>query len=111
MEVAQFCSTSHVVIVAGKGGVGKTTVAVNLAIALAKCGSKVGVIEKQQADAARRAKAEPPPIRGDGVNAAAAPTTTLVEELEPSIAVLHARHNFSPEQLKMLNDQYKKDIA
>lgn len=45
MEVAHFCSTSRVVIVAGKGGVGKTTVTAALAVAAARAGSRVLVVE------------------------------------------------------------------
>ena len=45
MEVAQFCSTSHVVIVAGKGGVGKTTVTAALAVTAARAGLRVLVVE------------------------------------------------------------------
>jgi anion-transporting ArsA/GET3 family ATPase len=45
MEVAQFCSTSHVVIVAGKGGVGKTTVTAALAVAAVRAGLSVLVVE------------------------------------------------------------------
>jgi anion-transporting ArsA/GET3 family ATPase len=45
MEVADFCSTSHVVIVAGKGGVGKTTVTAALAVTAARAGLNVLIIE------------------------------------------------------------------
>jgi len=45
MEVAHFCSTSHVVIVAGKGGVGKTTVTAALAVTAARAGSSVLIVE------------------------------------------------------------------
>jgi anion-transporting ArsA/GET3 family ATPase len=45
MEVAQFCSTSHVVIVAGKGGVGKTTVTATLAVVASRAGLRVLIVE------------------------------------------------------------------
>jgi anion-transporting ArsA/GET3 family ATPase len=45
MEVAQFCSTSHVVIVAGKGGVGKTTVTAALALVASRAGLRVLIVE------------------------------------------------------------------
>jgi Mrp family chromosome partitioning ATPase len=45
MEVADFCSTSHVVIVAGKGGVGKTTVTAALAVIAARAGLSVMIVE------------------------------------------------------------------
>jgi len=45
MELAQFCASSRVVIVAGNGGVGKTTVAATLATAAARTGASVLVVE------------------------------------------------------------------
>src|SRR3954452_415261 len=45
MELAHFCSTSRVVIVAGKGGVGKTTVSATLATAAARAGMSVLIVE------------------------------------------------------------------
>lgn len=43
--MAEFCSTSRVVIVAGKGGVGKTTVTAALAITAQRAGKSVLVVE------------------------------------------------------------------
>jgi anion-transporting ArsA/GET3 family ATPase len=45
MDVAEFCATSHVVIVAGKGGVGKTTVTAALAVSAARAGLSVLIVE------------------------------------------------------------------
>src|SRR5262245_14657954 len=45
MELREFCSSSRVVIVAGKGGVGKTTVTAALAVAAARTGLRVLIVE------------------------------------------------------------------
>jgi anion-transporting ArsA/GET3 family ATPase len=45
MELEQFCSTSRVLIVAGKGGVGKTTVTASLATTAARAGLSVLIVE------------------------------------------------------------------
>lgn len=45
MELHDFCSTSRVVIVAGKGGVGKTTVTAALATVAARAGASVLIVE------------------------------------------------------------------
>ncbi|MCZ7535438.1 MAG: P-loop NTPase [Acidimicrobiia bacterium] len=45
MELSDFCSTSRVFVVAGKGGVGKTTVTAALAVAAAGAGLSVLIIE------------------------------------------------------------------
>jgi anion-transporting ArsA/GET3 family ATPase len=45
MDVVDFCTKSKVVIVVGKGGVGKTTVATTVALTAARVGLKVLVVE------------------------------------------------------------------
>lgn len=45
MELAELCSSSRVIIVAGKGGVGKTTVSAALAVAAARAGRRALIVE------------------------------------------------------------------
>jgi anion-transporting ArsA/GET3 family ATPase len=45
MELAEWCSSSRVIIVAGKGGVGKTTTAAALAVAASRAGRSVLLVE------------------------------------------------------------------
>jgi anion-transporting ArsA/GET3 family ATPase len=44
MDVAEFCTQSNVVVVAGKGGVGKTTVTAALGLVAARAGLRVLVV-------------------------------------------------------------------
>jgi anion-transporting ArsA/GET3 family ATPase len=64
MEVADFCSTSHVVIVAGKGGVGKTTVTATLAVTAARAGLDVLIVEVE-GKSGLTAMFEAPPLSYD----------------------------------------------
>ncbi|MBU6215007.1 MAG: AAA family ATPase [Acidobacteria bacterium] len=50
MEPAQFLTTSGVIIVAGKGGVGKTTVTAALAVAASSVGLRVLIVEVEGKD-------------------------------------------------------------
>ena len=45
MEMERFCASSRVLIVAGKGGVGKTTTTAALAVAAARTGASVLIVE------------------------------------------------------------------
>jgi anion-transporting ArsA/GET3 family ATPase len=45
MELEQFCSASRVLIVAGKGGVGKTTVSATVAVAAVRAGMSVLIVD------------------------------------------------------------------
>jgi len=60
MNVEQFCSASRVVIVAGKGGVGKTTVTAAFATAAARAGASVLIVEIEGKSGISSALGTPP---------------------------------------------------
>ncbi len=60
MELASFCAASRVVVVAGKGGVGKTTVTAALARAAANAGLSVLIVEVEGKSGLAGAFARPP---------------------------------------------------
>src|ERR1700737_5161071 len=88
MNVEQFCSASRVVIVAGKGGVGKTTVTAALATTAARAGASVLIVEVEGKSglAAALGCADLTYVEqelGDGLRARTlAPDEALVEYLE-----------------------------
>ncbi len=88
MNVEQFCSASRVVIVAGKGGVGKTTVTAALATTAARAGASVLIIEVEGKSGLQTALGCPPltydeQTVSDGLRARTlTPDDALVEYLE-----------------------------
>jgi anion-transporting ArsA/GET3 family ATPase len=60
MELERYCSTSRVVIVAGTGGVGKTTVSATLALAASRAGRSVLVLEIEGKSGLAAAFGKPP---------------------------------------------------
>jgi anion-transporting ArsA/GET3 family ATPase len=60
MELHAFCSSTRVLIVAGKGGVGKTTVTAAVAVAAARAGLTVLVIEVEGKSGLATAFGQPP---------------------------------------------------
>ena len=87
MELERFCSTSRVVIVAGKGGVGKTTVTAALAVAAARTGMSVLIVEVEGKSGLAACSASSAHLRGSrarpGVRARTlTPDDALLEYLE-----------------------------
>ena len=60
MDLERLCSASRVVIVAGKGGVGKTTVTAALATAAARTGTSVLIVEVEGKSGLASCFGEPP---------------------------------------------------
>ncbi|MFI5046589.1 MAG: ArsA-related P-loop ATPase [Acidimicrobiia bacterium] len=60
MDLERFCATSRVVIVAGKGGVGKTTVTAALAVTAARAGLSVLIVEVEGKSGLAECFGQPP---------------------------------------------------
>jgi len=60
MEMGRFCASSRVLIVAGKGGVGKTTTTAALAVAAARTGASVLIVEVEGKSGLSRCFGAPP---------------------------------------------------
>jgi anion-transporting ArsA/GET3 family ATPase len=88
MELERFCSTARVVIVAGKGGVGKTTVTAALATVAARAGASVLIVEVEGKSGLASAFGCPPltyeetELRPGIVARTLTPDEALVEYLE-----------------------------
>ncbi|MDA8359889.1 MAG: AAA family ATPase [Actinomycetota bacterium] len=67
MDVATFCAESRVLVIAGKGGVGKTTVAATLARMAADAGLSVLVVELEGKSGISAAFGSPDPLGYDEV--------------------------------------------
>jgi anion-transporting ArsA/GET3 family ATPase len=88
MDLERFCATSRVVIVAGKGGVGKTTVTAALAVAAARAGLDVLIVEVEGKSGLAECFGQPPLAYAEAALAAGVrartltPDEALVEYLE-----------------------------
>jgi anion-transporting ArsA/GET3 family ATPase len=89
MDLRRFCSRSRVVIVAGKGGVGKTTVTAALAVAATRAGLSVLIAEVEGTSSLPAAFGRRQPLRYEatelapGIAARAlAPDDALIDYLE-----------------------------
>jgi anion-transporting ArsA/GET3 family ATPase len=89
MDVASFCAQSRVVVVAGKGGVGKTTVSATLAHAAATAGLKVLVVELEGRPGLPNAFGKEAPLAyNDAVLFSAGPGQVQARWVTPDAALL-----------------------
>jgi anion-transporting ArsA/GET3 family ATPase len=103
MDVPAFCRESRVLIVAGKGGVGKTTICAALARTAAEAGLSVLLVELEGKVGLARAFGDPGPLEYD--------ETTLMDETESTGAVRARRITPDDALLEYLADHGMKRFS